>query len=81
MLALVAIMTTLSDFERLSSIYRPLSRGMVVAAVAALAVGWWRPVPWLLALLMVMILSAVWWLAVDRWLRLDDLDDIRPGAA
>ena len=81
LLGLVAIMTTLGDFERLASIYRPLTQGMVVAAVAALAVAWWGPAPWLLALLMVMILSVVWWLAVDRWLRLDDLDDVRPGSA
>jgi low temperature requirement protein LtrA len=81
LVALLAIMTTLSDFERLASIYRPLTRGMAAAAVAAMLIGWWRPSPWLLALSMVVILSLVWWLAVDRWLRLDDLDDVRPGAA
>ena len=40
-------------------------------AVAALFVGWLRPAPWLLALLLVAILSAVWFFAVSRFLRAD----------
>jgi len=77
--ALVFTMRTLRDSERLRSIYRPLSVAMVIAAAASLLVGWLRPVPWLLVLLVVAILSAVWWLAVDRWLRLEDPTSIAPG--
>ena len=42
---------------------------MAVGAVAALVVGWLQPAPWLLALLLSLILSLVWMVAVDRWLR------------
>ena len=40
-------------------------------AAAALIVGWVRPAPWLLALLLVAILSALWLFAVSRFLRAD----------
>jgi len=80
LLALAGVMRTLNDFERLASVYRPLSRGMAAAAVTSILVGWWRPVPWLLVLMMVLILSGVWWLAVDRWLRLKDPEEARPGS-
>jgi hypothetical protein len=44
---------------------------MVAAAAAALVVGWARPAPWLLALLLVAILSMLWCFAVSRFLRAD----------
>ena len=80
LLSLVGAMRTLSDFERLPSIYRPLIPAMVVAAGASLLVGWWRPQPWILVLALVLILGAVWLVAVDRWLRLDDPSIARPNA-
>jgi low temperature requirement protein LtrA len=80
LMALIAVMRSLSDFERLPSIYRALVPTMVVAAGAALLVGWWRPAPWLLVLALVGVLSAPWWVAVDRWLRLDDPETARPNA-
>ena len=40
-------------------------------AAAALVVGWVRPAPWLLALLLVAILSVLWVFAVNRFLRAD----------
>ena len=78
LLALVMVMRSLVDYDRLSSIYRPLTGGIVAAAAASLVVGWMRPAPWLLVVIIVGILSAVWWLAVDRWLRLDDPTQARP---
>ncbi len=77
---LIVAMRALGDYERLASIYRPLVPTMVVAAAAALLVAWWRPAPWLFVLLLVGLLSAVWWLAIDRWLRLDDPGTARPNA-
>ena len=44
---------------------------MAGAAVTALAVGWARPAPWLLALLLVVILSVLWVFAVSRFLQAD----------
>ena len=41
------------------------------APAAALVVGWARPAPWLLALLLVAILSVLWFFAVSRFLRAD----------
>ena len=61
----------------------PASAGAVRGAAAALIVGWLRPAPWLLALLLVAILSAVWSFAVSRFLRADawgERDLPAPGA-
>jgi CHASE2 domain-containing sensor protein len=81
LVALIVTMRALGDYDRLPSLYRPVSAGLVVAAGAALLAGWWRPAPWLLALTLVLILSAVWLFAVDRWLRLDEPDEALPNAA
>jgi hypothetical protein len=43
----------------------------LVAAVAALVVGWVRPAPWLLALLLVAVLSVLWAFAVLRFVSAD----------
>ena len=42
---------------------------MAIGACAAVVVGWSRPAPWLLALLLVVILSSLWFFAVSRFLR------------
>jgi low temperature requirement protein LtrA len=65
-------MRTLQDYARLISIYRPVSGALIGSAVVVLGVGWWAPAPWLLALLVVLTLGAVWLFAVDRWLRSDE---------
>jgi low temperature requirement protein LtrA len=79
LVALSAITRTLQDFRRLPSLYRPISTSLIVAAAATLVVGWLRPTPWLLAMSLVLILSAVWALAVQRWLSLDDPTQALPG--
>jgi membrane protein implicated in regulation of membrane protease activity len=48
-------------------------------AGAALVAGWARPSPWLLALLLVAVLSVVWFFAVARFLRADAWGDEPPG--
>ena len=68
LLALIVIERALVDAERLSGVYRPLSMAMAGGAVAALVVGWSRPTPWLLAALLVAILSILWFFAVFRFL-------------
>jgi low temperature requirement protein LtrA len=79
LLALIVTMQSLQDYDRLPRLYRPVSVAMVLAAAVALLIGWWRPAPWLLALTLVVVLSAVWVFAVDRWLRLDNPDAALPG--
>ncbi len=80
LLGLIAVASRLADWGRLRAIYRPLSVALVIAAVATLAVGWLRPTPWLLVLLVVVIMVAVWLTAVVNWLRLDDPDAALPHA-
>jgi low temperature requirement protein LtrA len=62
---------TLVDAKRLAVVYRPLTNAMAGGAVAALVIGWLRPAPWLLALLLVAILSVLWFFVVIRFLRAD----------
>ena len=68
LLALIVIAQSLVDAERLAFVYRPLRIALAIGAVAALVVGWLRPVPWLLALLLVAVLSVLWAFAVLRFL-------------
>jgi low temperature requirement protein LtrA len=71
LLALVLTEQALADAERLSVVFHPLRLALGGGAAAALIVGWMRPAPWLLAVLLVAILSAVWLFAVSRFLRAD----------
>jgi low temperature requirement protein LtrA len=71
LLGLVLTERALVDAERLSLVFHPLGLALSGGAAAALLVGWLRPAPWLLALLLVAILSAVWFFAVSRFLRAD----------
>jgi low temperature requirement protein LtrA len=69
LLALVLTEQALVDAERLFLVFHPLRVALSGGAAAALLVGWARPAPWLLALLLVAILSAIWFFAVSRFLR------------
>ena len=71
LLALVLTEQALVDAERLAVVFHPLRLALSGGAAAALLVGWARPAPWLLALLLVAILAAVWSFAVSRFLRAD----------
>jgi low temperature requirement protein LtrA len=80
LVAAAVISRTLEEAERLSAVYRPLGLAMVGGALAALAVGWLRPTPWLLALSLGAILTALWFYAVGRFLAAGAWDDARsPG--
>ena len=69
LLALIVTTRALADAERLAVVYRPVNLAMAVGAGAAMVVGWARPAPWLFALLLVAILSVLWFFAVSRFLR------------
>jgi low temperature requirement protein LtrA len=71
LLALILTEQALADAERLSVVFHPLRLALCGGAATALIVGWLRPAPWLLALLLVAVLSAVWFFAVSRFLRAD----------
>jgi low temperature requirement protein LtrA len=68
LLALIVAANALVDARHLAAAYRPLSVVLVAGAAAGLVVGWARPAPWLLALLLVVILSARWAVAVRGFL-------------
>jgi low temperature requirement protein LtrA len=80
LLALIVIEQSLVDTERLASVYRPLGIGLAVGAITALIIGWARPAPWLLAALLLAVLSVLWVFAVLRFLSVDAWGDI-PAAA
>jgi low temperature requirement protein LtrA len=69
LIALVATIVVLADYRRLAALYRPLAVAMLLGAVAALAIGWARPAPWLLATLLDLVLIAIWSFAFARSLR------------
>jgi low temperature requirement protein LtrA len=75
LVALVLTEQALADAERLSVVFGPLRLALSGGAAAALLVGWLRPAPWLLALLLVAILSTIWFFAVSRFLRADAWDE------
>jgi hypothetical protein len=75
LLALIITIRALADAARLAMVYRPVSLAMAVGAVAAVVAGWVRPAPWLFALLLVAILSVLWFFAVSRFLRASAWDD------
>jgi hypothetical protein len=53
----------------LEVVYRPLGVVLAVGAAIALLPGWLAPAPWLLAALMVAILTALWFFVVVRMIR------------
>ena len=75
---LVALLTatrSLIDHERQARVYGPLTPAMLAAAGAALVLGALRPAPWLLALGLLALLSATWWVGFLR-----PLSDARPAS-
>ena len=80
LVALVLNMWPLRAWKRFPELYHAIAGAMVVAAVLALFVGWLRPAPWALALVLLAILTAVWFYAVFRWLGLPDPDAALPNA-
>ena len=61
---LIPAWRALADASRLPSVYRPLWIATVAGALASMIIGWTRPAPWLLGLLLVLVLGFVWAVAV-----------------
>jgi len=66
LIAMVPIIVALADYRRLAALYRPLTAALLLGAAVALAIGWARPAPWLLATLLDLILIAIWIYAFAR---------------
>lgn len=69
LLALILTERALEDAVRLEDVYRPLGPALTLGAAAALAAGWVAPAPWLLAALLVAILTTLWFFVVARMIR------------
>lgn len=54
----------LADARTFAPAYRSLAVAMAAGVVASVLIGWARPAPWLLAVLLVGVLGAVWTVAV-----------------
>jgi len=71
-LGLVGLILTersLEDALRLEAVYRPLGQALAIGAALALVAGLVGPAPWLLAALLVAILSVLWFFVVFRMIR------------
>ena len=68
LIALVVISRSLSDAARLATVYRPLEIAMAAGAVVCALIGVARPAPWLFALLLVVVLTLVWAVAIRGFL-------------
>jgi len=69
LLALIVTERELEDAVRLEMVYRPLGAVLAAGAAIALLAGWLAPAPWILATLLVAILTAVWFFVVARMIR------------
>ena len=69
LLALILTERSLEDAVRLEMVYRPLGSALAVGAAIALLAGWLAPAPWVLAALVVAILTALWFFVVARMIR------------
>ena len=84
---LIPTSRALSDVGLLRAAFRPIWAAMAAGALAALLVGWSRPAPWLLALLLVAVLGLVWAVAVrgfilaGAWAADDQVVRLDPGPA
>ena len=71
----------LEDALRLEVVYRPLGAVLATGAAIALLAGWLAPAPWILAALLVTILTALWFFVVARMIRAGAWGEARPEAA
>jgi hypothetical protein len=78
LLALIVTERSLADAVRLASVYRPLSLALAAGAGVALLAGWLAPAPWILAGLLVAILTVLWFFAVAWMIRAGAWGDALP---
>jgi low temperature requirement protein LtrA len=69
LLGLILTERSLEDAVRLEAVYRPLGLVLLLGAAIALLAGFVAPPPWLLAALLVAILTALWCFVVLRMIR------------
>ncbi|MEV8092535.1 low temperature requirement protein A [Streptomyces nigra] len=75
----VVLLPTLADYDRRPSLRTSVQTVLTTAAAGALVVGWARPAPWLLALILLLLLFVTWVFAFVRWLSEGVLINERPA--
>ena len=79
LIALAVIIPALTDAERLPQVYQPVRAGLGLGAVTAIGIGAIRPTPWIFAVLLVAVLSAVWFYAITLWIKRTDPNERVPS--
>jgi len=69
LLGLILTERSLEDAIRLESVYRQLGLVLALGAAVAYLAGWLAPAPWLLAALLVAVLTVLWFFVVARMIR------------
>jgi low temperature requirement protein LtrA len=69
LVALIVTERSLEDAVRLQDVYRPLGAVLAAGAAIALLAGWLAPPPWVLAAVLVAILTVLWFFVVARMIR------------
>jgi low temperature requirement protein LtrA len=69
LLALIVTERSLEDAVRLEEVYRPLGVVLVAGAAVAILAGALAPAPWVLATLLVAVLTVLWFFVVARMIR------------
>jgi low temperature requirement protein LtrA len=69
LLALIVTERSLEDAITLDTVYRQLGVVLAFGAAVAYLAGWLAPAPWLLAVLLVAVLTALWFFVVARMIR------------
>ena len=69
LVALIVTERSLEDAVRLEDVYRPLGAVLAAGAAIALLAGWLAPAPWVLAAVLVAILTVMWFFVVARMIR------------
>jgi low temperature requirement protein LtrA len=69
LVALILIERALEDAVRLEVVYRPLGVALVIGSVVALFAGWLAPAPWMLAAILVAVLTGLWFFVVARMIQ------------
>jgi len=69
LLAMILTERSLEDAVRLESVYRQLGYVLALGAAVAYLAGWLAPAPWILAALLVAVLTVLWFFVVARMIR------------
>lgn len=69
LVGLILTERSLEDAVRLQDVYRRLAPALMLGAGVAVLAGWAAPAPWLLATLMVAVLTVLWFFVVARMIR------------